>query len=137
VISEENRADGGCCPHVLVVEDDRPLREALCTFVSREGYEATGACDGVAALEALTARRPDIIILDLVLPRMDGYQFMEALALRFGRGRPRVLVLSAAERLDLARARLGAEAYIAKPFDIERLRAALLRLARPLQRQGR
>jgi two-component system response regulator (stage 0 sporulation protein A) len=84
----------------------------------------------------LAERQPDIIILDLVLPRMDGYEFMEALAQRFGRGRPKVIVLSAAERLDLARVRLGADAYIAKPFDVERLRAALSRLAVTLLRRG-
>lgn len=123
-------------PHVLVVEDDRALREALVAFVRREGYSAQGAGDGEEGLAALDTRQPDVIILDLVLPRMDGYEFMEALAQRFGRGRPKVVVVSAAERLDLARVRLGADAYIAKPFDVERLRAALLRLTVPLQRRA-
>lgn len=122
--------------HVLVIEDDRPLRDALCIFCGREGYSAEGVGDGEAALEALGRRRPDIIILDLVLPKMDGYKFMELLAARQGRGRPKVVVLSAAERLDLARVRLGADAYIAKPFDVERLRAALSRLAMTTQRRA-
>lgn len=120
--------------HVLIVEDDRPLREALCSFTAREGYSSEGAGDGEAALTALERHRPDVIILDLVLPKMDGYQFMEALAVKLGRGRPKVIVLSAAERLDLAQARLGADAYIAKPFDVERLRAALSRLSMPRRR---
>ncbi len=114
---------------MLVVEDDRGLREALVLFVQDEGFLAEAAEDGVEGLFSLEWRPADVIILDLALPRMDGYEFMEALALRFGRGRPKVIVLSGAERLDLARARLGAEAYLSKPFDVERLRAALARLS--------
>lgn len=125
---------GGVVPHVLVVEDDVSLQDGLCALIRSEGFTADGAADGLAALAAMARRRPDIVVLDLVLPRMDGYQFMEALVQRHGRGRPKVVVMSAAERLDLARARMDAEAYIAKPADGERLRAALKRLALGVRR---
>lgn len=120
---------------VLIVDDFEPLRVALARHVRSLGYEVTEAADGESALDEVLRLRPDIILLDLVLPRMDGYRVMEALAHHFGRGRPRVIVMSNAERVDLARSWLGAEAYLAKPFDPERLDAALLRLAVPLLRR--
>lgn len=123
--------DLGAPPHVLVVEDEKPLRNGLRLFIRREGYSVDVAADGLEALAKMAERRPDVIVLDLLLPRMDGYQMMEALAARYGRGRPKVLVLTAVQQLDLARIRLGADAYIQKPFDVDRMRAALERLALP------
>jgi CheY-like chemotaxis protein len=120
---------------VLVVEDDEMLMKTLCMFARHEGYSAEGVTNGAAALQAVAIRRPDIVVLDLLLPVMDGYELMERLTAQLGRGRPRVIVLSATDRLDLAQARLGAEAYIAKPFDPERLRAALRRVAVPVGRR--
>lgn len=101
---------------------------ALVAFLAHEGYVAEEAGDGELALRALERQRPDLVLLDLILPKVDGFQVMEALAQRYGRGRPPVIVLSADQRLDLARVRLGAEAYLAKPFDPDRMRAALARL---------
>jgi DNA-binding response OmpR family regulator len=146
VLSANNRADfndSDCSvntedsdqAHVLVVEDDVPLMNALCAFARKEGYTATGATNGRVALDEIEAHRPDIIILDLLLPIMDGYEVMERLTAQYGRGRPRVVVLSATDRLELAQARIGADAYIAKPFDPERLRAALQRVAVPTRRK--
>lgn len=124
------RVDLGDSPgRVLIVEDDAPFRRALAGFIRAEGFEVEEVGDGEAALAAVSERRPDIIVLDLVLPKLDGYQVMEALAARYGRGRPRVLVMSAAERLNLARVRMDADAYLAKPFHTDRMRAALDRLA--------
>jgi two-component system response regulator MprA len=123
------QGDSGTRTRVLVVEDDRALREAMATFIRGEGYVVDEAGDGEEALAAVERARPDIICLDLLLPRMDGYQVVETLVRRYGGGRPKIVALSAAERLDLAKARLGADAYLAKPFDVERLSAALSRLA--------
>lgn len=122
-------------PHLLVVEDDTILLASLCTFVRREGYSVQGVTNGASALAEVSVRRPDIIVLDLAMPVMDGYEFMERLTSQLGRGRPKVVVLSGSDRLDLAQARLGADAYIAKPFDPDRMRAALHRLAVPSRRR--
>ena len=127
-------ASGSGALHVLVVDDDTMLVDGLVALVSGEGSSVAAAYSAEDGLERMAERRPDIILLDLVLPGMSGYQFMEAVVQRYGRARPKVVVLSAAERLDLARARLGAEAYLAKPADPERLRAALSRLSLPLWR---
>src|SRR6185437_2279002 len=84
----------GDSAHVLIVEDDQLLLNTLCTFAKREGYSAQGVTNGAAALAEVQVRRPDIIVLDLALPVMDGYEFMERLTAQLGRGRPRVVVLS-------------------------------------------
>jgi CheY-like chemotaxis protein len=127
---QAGRADaaGSDTTRVLVVEDDASLREALVAFVEKEGYVADEAADGAEAMRVAEQMRPHVIVLDLMMPGMDGYQVMEALAERYGKGRPRVIVMSGAHRLDLARVRLGADAYLAKPFDQERMRQALQRL---------
>jgi CheY-like chemotaxis protein len=119
---------------VLVVEDDESVRNVVMRFVRREGYSVEGVEDGASALGLVAVKRPEAIILDLKMPVMDGYEFMERLALEMGRWRPRIIVLSASERLDLVRARFDADAYIQKPFDPERMRAALRRLVRPVVR---
>jgi CheY-like chemotaxis protein len=116
-------------PRVLIVEDDELTRTALSLLARREGYEIRAVANGAAALIEARTFRPDIILLDLYMPVMDGFEFMERLTAEVGRGRTKVIVLSAADRLDLVHVRLGADAYISKPFDAERLRAALTRLA--------
>lgn len=119
---------------VLIVEDEPQLRATLATIARSMGYEVAEADDGEPALAYMLERTPDIVVLDLILPRMDGFRLMEEMVLQFGLGRPRVLAVSESTRLDLARAWLGADAYLAKPFDMDRFKAALQRLALPVVR---
>lgn len=65
---------------VLVVEDDVQLRESLCEYLEEEGFETEGAADGAEALARAHINRPDAIVLDLLMPVMDGLQLMEALS---------------------------------------------------------
>lgn len=65
---------------VLVVEDDAEVRETLCEFLEGEGYEIDSAADGAEALARAHIMRPDAIVLDLMMPVMDGVQLMEALS---------------------------------------------------------
>jgi CheY-like chemotaxis protein len=117
---------------VLIVEDDKTVRDPLLTLVRREGLVAEAVPDGASGLAVVGVKRPAVVILDLLMPVMDGYEFMELLARQMGRWRPRIIVLSGADRLDLVQARFDADAYIRKPFDPDRLRAALRRLVRPV-----
>ena len=119
---------------VLIVEDDQLVRDGLLSFIRRLGLRVEAVADGAAGLAVVVVKRPEVVVLDLLMPIMDGFQFMEQLAREMGRGRPKVLVLSGSDRLHLAEARLGADAYIQKPFDPERLSAALRRLVRPVRR---
>jgi two-component system response regulator MprA len=58
---------------ILVVEDESGIRETMLEILAEEGYEVTTAADGVAALDAVTRARPDAILLDLMLPQLDGF----------------------------------------------------------------
>jgi len=109
---------------VLVVEDDPQLVRALVINMQARGYGVDAAPDGATALRLAAARQPDVVVLDLGLPDMDGTDVIRAL-----RGRPRVpiLVLSArrgsAEKVAALDA--GADDYVTKPFSMDELMARL------------
>ncbi len=120
---------------VLIVEDERPIREGLLDRLAREGIEAAGAPDGEAALERLSAERFDLVLLDLRLPGIEGDEVLTRLRER-GDLTP-VVVLSArareADRVLLLT--LGADDYVVKPFSVRELIArlrAVLRRAGPV-----
>ena len=107
---------------VLVVEDDPRLRQPLALTLTAHGYDAVAVATGEAALHSVTAQPPDVIILDLGLPDMDGAQVVERLRGSFTMP---VLVLSARDS-DNDKVRLldaGAHDYITKPFSMEELLA--------------
>lgn len=113
---------------VLVVEDDADLRNLLTSILEGEGYEVEAAHDGCDALRRLDHRVPDLIVLDLMMPRLDGAAFvaeLERMGLRPG---VPILVLSAAERAEEEARRIGAEAYIGKPFELLGLLGEVARL---------
>ncbi|MFE5484882.1 response regulator [Streptomyces sp. NPDC056527] len=119
---------------VLVVEDDAQLARALVINLQARRYEVDAAPDGATALRLLAAGRPDMILLDLGLPDMDGIDVIRALR---GRSRSPVLVLSARSGSeDKIRALdAGADDYMTKPFSMDellaRLRAATRRTEEP------
>ena len=101
---------------ILVVEDDQTLRETLGEVMTDDGHEVRLARDGREALELLSEWEADLLILDLMMPRMDAYRFREV-QLRDGVAPDaRVLVLSAVPDLDAAARQLEADAWVAKPF---------------------
>ena len=119
---------------ILVVEDERNLALGLRANLEVEGYEVAVAPTGEAALADALARRPDLVILDLMLPGIDGYEVLATLRAR-GVDVP-VLILSArAEEIDKVRGfRAGADDYVTKPFGVMELLLrvqALLRRANP------
>jgi DNA-binding response OmpR family regulator len=101
---------------LLVVDDDRDLVEVLEYALRREGYEVARAYDGEAALEAVERDRPDLIVLDLNLPKLAGFVVLERI--RHGDEHIAVLLLSARQdESDILRGlQLGADDYITKPF---------------------
>lgn len=106
---------------VLVVDDERDIRMVVSEILSEEGYQVAGAEDGAAALTQLYAFRPQLVLLDLMMPRMDGWEFRRA-----QRSDPEVcdipvLVLSALGRQD----DLEVAGYIDKPFALEELLSAV------------
>lgn len=117
---------------ILLVEDDRPLAGGLVTALQKQGYAVNHVDSGEAALHVLQCERPDIMVLDLGLPGLDGLGVLR----RLRRSDPElpVLLLTARDSVDDKVAGLdsGADDYLAKPFDMPELLARLRVLERRL-----
>ncbi len=112
---------------VLVVDDEPQLIWMLEFSLEAEGYQTLSARDGRTALEEVREHHPRVVLLDIVMPVMDGWAFLEGLQEFPERERPRVIVVSARSSLrDRARAaELGADAFVAKPFNVDDLLVVL------------
>jgi two-component system response regulator MprA len=120
---------------VLVVEDDGPIADSLRRVLVYEGYEVAVAGDGPGALSAVDASEPDVVVLDRMLPGLDGIAVCRRLRARGGGG-PLVLMLTARDATAdrVAGLDAGADDYLVKPFDYDELLArirALLRRRQP------
>lgn len=113
---------------ILVVEDDESLREALLEVLGDEGHEVRVAEHGADALETLDGWEPEVLVLDLMMPVMDAFEFREHQRRRAAALEARVLVLSAARDLGGAAERLNADAYLAKPFRLDEMLTTVDRL---------
>ncbi|TYO84868.1 response regulator [Oceanicella actignis] len=116
---------------VLAVDDTRALRNMLVDCLRSGGHDVIEASDGVEALEQLRAHKPDIVITDLNMPRMNGLDFIEAARREpEGRGLPMLLLTTetAQELKDRAR-QVKATGWIAKPFDPDQILSLVARLA--------
>ncbi len=102
---------------VLVVDDEPTIAEVVSRYLERAGYRTRVASDGVQAIEAAADLRPDLVVLDLMLPRIDGLEVMRRLR-EHGRDRIAVILLTAkGEESDrVIGLRLGADDYVVKPF---------------------
>jgi CheY-like chemotaxis protein len=105
---------------LLVIDDDSTIREMLELVLGSEGYEVTTVAHGAAALRELDRVQPNVILLDMKMPVMDGWEFLKQYRQRPGPKVP-VVVLTAAQDDKRRAADVGADAYIAKPFAIDDL----------------
>jgi signal transduction histidine kinase len=121
---------------VLYVEDDDDVRDLLASFLRRRVASVVVAEDGVAGLEAFAKERPDLIVTDIQMPRMDGLAMVEKL--RVVAPTIPILITTAFEQPTyLLRAiDLGVDKYVTKPVDSERMQAALLAVARQLRAEA-
>ena len=113
-------------PRVLIVEDDPDLLVVLRVNLTAMGVEPILAGDGRTAISRIEAERPDAVILDVMLPGIDGWSVLEDL---HAMGDPVPIVVCSAKKdiQDMERAReLGASGYVVKPFDIDRLIDAVM-----------
>lgn len=117
---------------VLVVDDELTMRELLSTRLAIAGYDAHEAKDGYEALARLPDLRPSVLILDINMPRMDGFEVLENLRGRDYASGIRIMVLTARNHTaDVRRAvALGAHDYLAKPFKDLQFLARMARLLR-------
>ena len=121
---------------VLVVDDEPTIAEVVARYLERAGYRVLIAADGEEALDAVAVERPDLVVLDLMLPRLSGLEVMRRLRARDGGGPPVVLLTAKDEESDrVGGLRLGADDYVVKPFSAAELVArvdAVLRRAERL-----
>lgn len=119
-------------PKVLVVEDEPALADALEYSLSRQGYEVSVAGDGVKALEMARQTIPDLVVLDIMLPHLDGYEVCRIL--RQETNAPIIMLTARADEVDkVVGLEVGADDYLTKPFSMRELIArvkALLRRVR-------
>src|SRR3990170_7630618 len=117
---------------ILVVEDDPAIREALGYNLGREGYEVKAVGDGVAALEAARASAPDLVVLDLMLPELDGYDVTRTL--RKESNVPILMLTARDDEIDrVLGLELGADDYLTKPFSMRELLARVKAMLRRVQ----
>jgi CheY-like chemotaxis protein len=105
---------------VLVVDDDPDLREMVATALERRGYRIETAEDGEDALRRAAEAEPQLVLLDMRMPVMDGWAFARTFRERFGPDIP-IIVVTAAHDATLSAHEIGADACLDKPFDVHRL----------------
>ena len=110
---------------VLVVDDDRSILETMTDLLQGEGYHVVTAADGLDALDLLRGANVSVVLLDMRMPRMDGWEFARTARER-GSHVP-IVVMTAANDARRWAQEIGADAYIAKPFDIDKLLALVKR----------
>jgi CheY-like chemotaxis protein len=116
---------------VLVVDDDDVIRQLITVNLELEGFEVIPAGDGQDALDKVKDAQPDVVTLDVMMPRVDGWEAAERLRADPETAHIKVILLSArAQESDIQRGeRIGVDAYLTKPFDPDELIDVVRRLA--------
>jgi len=122
---------------ILVVEDELPMRTALMDLLQAEGYRVLTAADGQVGLDRALSEKPDLILLDIMLPRLDGFALCEELR-RLSNPVP-ILMLTAKGQVEdrVQGLDVGADDYLVKPFSADELLARVRALLRRAHRQTR
>ena len=105
-------------PSILIVDDEHYIVTSLSYVMKNAGFDVSSAADGEEALEKITATRPDLVILDVMLPKLDGFEVCEAVRANSDLNSVRIVMLTAKGR-DSERRKgldLGADDYLTKPF---------------------
>ena len=117
---------------VLVVEDDITLRETVAYSLGKDGYEVLSAEDGYAALETARREQPDLLLLDVMLPGLDGFEVCRIL--RKETSVPILMLTARSDEVDrVVGLEMGADDYLTKPFSMRELMARVKALLRRVQ----
>jgi len=109
---------------VLIVDDDKDLLDVMTYALRRDGYDVLGAADGLQALDRMQSELPDIVILDIRLPQLDGFEVCRRI--RHMSEVPIIMLTARTEESDILRGlQLGADDYITKPFSLKQLAARI------------
>ena len=123
--------DSDSPPTILVADDEEDLRELVTYRLSRSGYNVIGAEDGQAAFELAAERTPDLMVLDVMMPKLDGYELTRRVRAEAAlRSIPVILLTARSQESDIDRGfEVGADDYLKKPFNpdelVARVRAVL------------
>ena len=127
-------SEGGKKPRALVVEDEASIRNGLCDVLVYRGFEVDSVADGQSALHATVDGRYDLMLLDVMLPELDGFSVCEQLRAR-GERMPVLMLTAKGSEEDIVRGfEAGADDYVTKPFSVRELAARVQAL---LRRSGR
>jgi two-component system, OmpR family, phosphate regulon response regulator PhoB len=116
--------------HILVVEDEDNIAIALDYLITREGYAQTRIATGAGAVDLIRSLRPDLVLLDVMLPEVSGYEICQAVRQDAALASVKILMMTARgsaieRRKGLA---MGADGFISKPFELKELRAEVRRI---------
>lgn len=115
---------------VLFVDDDQDLRELVAAFLRSEGHDVATAAEGREALDLVARAMPDVILLDMRMPVMDGREFAARFHERHGPAAP-IVVITASEDARARAEEIGAAAWLSKPFELDALLAAVITATEP------
>ncbi len=115
---------------VLVVDDDAMIRSYIDMALKEEGHEVLAAEHGAAALKVLEAANPDVILLDMRMPTMDGWEFARRYRASPGQKAP-IVVMTAAQDASQRAEQIGADFFLSKPFDLDALYGCVSRFTTP------
>lgn len=119
---------------VLIAEDDANIRMGICELLEDEGYEPVEAADGQEALEQFAAESIDMVILDIMMPRMNGYDVCRSIRQQ-SQSVPILFLSAKSEEIDkVLGLELGADDYVSKPFGVKEFVARVRALQRRIQR---
>jgi two-component system, chemotaxis family, chemotaxis protein CheY len=124
-VDPKHRSKSPCS--VLIVDDDPAIRETLAMLLDSEGYRVQTATNGQEALDQVAQETPALVLLDMQLPIMDGWEFARAVSPKRNGGL-RILVMTAGAHAFQAAVATQADGYLAKPFDLANLLAEVHRL---------
>jgi two-component system response regulator AtoC/two-component system nitrogen regulation response regulator NtrX len=116
-------------PLIVIADDERAARYGMLKALDREKYELIEAADGVEALDLISSRKPEIVILDINMPKMDGFQVLHKLQELNDVIKPLVIMITAqgSEKIAVESMKAGAYDYISKPYEIDELRLVVKR----------
>ncbi len=114
---------------ILIVDDDPNIVLLVRTYLQHKGYEIVSAADGMEAIEKAKAEKPDVMIMDILMPRLDGYQAAERIrALGPHFRRMPIIIITVKEKLEVLFENLKIASFLAKPFRMEELEREVLRV---------
>lgn len=118
---------------ILVVDDEKDVVELLKFLLEKDGYSVTTAFNGKEGLAAATAQKPDLVLLDVMMPEMDGYTVQtQLLDNPETRGIPIIILTAKGQLRDVFAMSANVKAYIEKPFDPKTLRAKIQESLKPI-----